>query len=154
MSKKIKSAVIVCPTFASFRGAERIARSFGYRASADKRWDTVLGDTIGYNKSKNGRYLLYLTDGCNIGWDHDDMNWNQSKTCLQDKLDSGYVKIETPEGLFKYLDAPPSKKADVIVKLNGEYTATVTDKAVLVGCQTFAHAKILEVADAVRKMTE
>lgn len=44
------------------------------------------------------------------------------------------------------------KPKPVIVELNDRYAAEVKREGVQVGCQTFTHEKILELAEAVRQM--
>jgi hypothetical protein len=40
--------------------------------------------------------------------------------------------------------------APTLIKLNNEYSAEVTDTEVKVGCQTFPHSKVLEIAEAIK----
>lgn len=54
---------------------------------------------------------------------------------------------EVTEALSKEISS-----ASPILKLNSEYTAEVTKDVVKVGCQTFTHEKVLELAELVKKV--
>ena len=68
-----------------------------------------------------------------------------------DNFESGDERVYTIEqfilGLVLVSPIPP-----IEVKLNKDYTAIVSDEHVEVGCQTFEHGVILELAEAVDKV--
>jgi len=92
----------------------------------------------------------------NSGWDCYGNNYYlllyDNNRLMYDGGHKHYANV-TQVSTLEFIEAV-KKKREVSVKLNSEYSAIVTKENVKVGCQTFTHEVILEVAEAIKKLTK
>jgi hypothetical protein len=117
-----------------------------------------IADLVGVTLAKNGWDTSKLSD-----FVVERLTYNDQCSVLFGEAKNGYEWNQRP---YKPKDFTPyhpltdwaiwSKikytNPDVEIKLNDSYTAIVTKDHVQVGCQKFAHAAILEVANAIKNL--
>jgi hypothetical protein len=110
----------------------------------------LVGKRVRNINSKLGSYLI---ESVELAIDKVPDN-NHSQAIRDFFSKNGYcVILNTDKNTFAFpFEEYEVVKSKLELKLNSEYTAVVSEDGVVVGCQTFTHEKILELADLVRKV--